>query len=39
MVIDEADKMIELGFEEDVNYILDSITSEMKNEDETIAEL
>ena len=40
VVLDEADKMIELGFESSVNYILDSIpASNMKSEDENLAEL
>ncbi|CAD8185399.1 unnamed protein product [Paramecium pentaurelia] len=39
IVLDEADKMIDLGFEQDVNYILDSITTQMKSEDEIAAEL
>ena len=39
VVLDEADKMIDLGFEEDVNFILDSIPqTNLKSEDETIAE-
>jgi len=25
VILDEADKMIDLGFEEDVNFIMDSI--------------
>ena len=31
--------MIDLGFEVDVNYILDSISTMLKSEDETIAEM
>jgi len=31
--------MIESGFGEDVNFILDNIKSKMKSEDEKIAEL
>lgn len=39
VILDEADKMIDLGFEEDVNYILDTIPQQnMKSEDETTAE-
>lgn len=39
VVLDEADKMIDLGFEEDVNFILDSIPqTNLKSEDETTAE-
>ena len=38
-MLDEADKMIDLGFESDVNYILDSITTQLKSEDEIAAEL
>jgi len=32
VVMDEADKMIDLGFEVDLNYILDSIPSERKRQ-------
>lgn len=39
VVLDEADKMIDLSFEEDVNYILDRIRTKMKSEDENMAEL
>lgn len=39
IVLDEADKMIDLGFEQDVNYILDSITTQLKSEDDIAAEL
>lgn len=39
VILDEADKMIDLGFEEDVNFILDTIPQHnMKSEDETTAE-
>ncbi|KAM3141791.1 hypothetical protein pb186bvf_006113 [Paramecium bursaria] len=38
-ILDEADKMIDLGFEVDVNYILDCISTMLKSEDETIAEM
>ena len=31
--------MIDLGFEVDVNYILDCISTMLKSEDETIAEM
>jgi ATP-dependent RNA helicase DDX23/PRP28 len=38
--LDEADKMIDLGFEEDVNYILDKIpSSNLKSDDEATAEI
>jgi ATP-dependent RNA helicase DDX23/PRP28 len=38
--LDEADKMIDLGFEEDVNFILDKIPStNLKSEDESTAEI
>lgn len=36
--MDEADKMVDLGFEEDVNFILDSITTSLKSEDDDMAE-
>ena len=40
VIIDEADRMVELGFDEDVNIILDAIpTTNMKSEDESIAEM
>lgn len=39
VVLDEADKMIDLGFEGDVNFILDSITTPMKSSEESRAEL
>lgn len=39
IILDEADKMIDLGFEGEVNYILDSITTMMKSEDEVTAEI
>ena len=40
MVIDEADKMIEMGFEEDVQFILNQIpAANMKSNDESIAEI
>ena len=32
VVIDEADRMIELGFEEDVNFILDGVGIGLKDE-------
>eukprot|EP01068_Selenidium_serpulae_P007738 Selendium_serpulae@DN4792_c2_g1_i3.p1 len=38
VVLDEADRMINLGFEETVNFILDSIpTSNLKSDDEATA--
>lgn len=38
MVLDEADRMIDLGFEEVVNWILDQIpSSNLKSEDENKA--
>jgi len=39
VVLDEADKMIDMGFEADVNFILDSIGSTMKSDDDRMAEL
>ena len=39
VVLDEADKMIDMNFETDVNFILDSIGTTLKSEDETLAEL
>ena len=40
VILDEADKMIDLGFDEDVNFILDSIPqTNLKSENENIAEL
>ena len=39
IVLDEADKMVDLGFEADVNYILDSIKSTLKSEDDNMAEM
>lgn len=39
VILDEADKMIDMGFEEDVNFILDSIKSTLKSENEEVAEL
>lgn len=39
VVLDEADKMIDLGFEADVNFILEKIRTNMKSEDETMATL
>lgn len=33
VVIDEADKMIEMGFEEDVNFILENMAIGLKDED------
>lgn len=38
-ILDEADKMIDLGFEPDVNFILDSITTLMKSSNEQLAEI
>lgn len=39
VILDEADKMIDLGFEEDVNFILDTIPStNLKSEEEKAAE-
>jgi len=37
VVLDEADKMIDMGFETEVNYILSSIKTELKADDENIA--
>jgi ATP-dependent RNA helicase DDX23/PRP28 len=40
VVIDEADKMVEMGFEEVLNFILDSIPkTNMKSNDENLIEL
>jgi ATP-dependent RNA helicase DDX23/PRP28 len=39
VVLDEADKMIDMGFEADVNFILDRVKSNMKSEDELMADL
>ncbi|EAS02223.2 DEAD/DEAH-box helicase (macronuclear) [Tetrahymena thermophila SB210] len=39
VVLDEADKMIDLNFEQDVNFILDKIRTNMKSEDENMAVL
>ena len=41
VIIDEADRMVqEMGFEEDLNYILDSIpTTNLKSEEESVAEI
>jgi ATP-dependent RNA helicase DDX23/PRP28 len=39
VVLDEADKMIDLGFETEVNFILDSIKTALKSEDEEMAEV
>ena len=40
VILDEADKMIDLGFEDDVNFILDSIPStNLKSDDENKCEL
>ncbi len=33
MILDEADKMIDMGFEEDVTLIMDSVGVALKNED------
>jgi ATP-dependent RNA helicase DDX23/PRP28 len=37
-ILDEADKMIDMGFEGDVNFILDSITTILKSTNDTVAE-
>lgn len=40
VIIDEADKMVDLGFEEDLKYILDSMPKQFeKSKDESKAEL
>lgn len=39
VILDEADKMIDKTFEIDVNYILDSIKSQLKSVNEEEAEL
>lgn len=40
MIIDEADKMVDLGFEEDLRYILDNMPKEFeKSSDNKLAEL
>ena len=36
--MDEADKMIDLGFEEDVNFLMDNISTQLKDMDDNIAE-
>lgn len=38
-ILDEADKMIDMGFEGDVNFILDSITTTLKSPNDAVAEI